>query len=196
MTHSSNKKRKIIMETGRELFWKYGFKRVTIEEICAAAGVSKMTYYKFFSNKMDLVKLLLNNTVTEAVDKYKTVMDSDIPFQEKVELQIKMKMEGTSDISKEFMDDLLVHADPEAMQMMNDISASTLRMIFDDYVTAQQEGHIRKDIKPEFILYFLNHMFEMMEDEKLANMYETASDLATEMIRFFFYGILSPEEKQ
>jgi len=184
------------METGRELFWKYGFKRVTIEEICAAAGVSKMTYYKFFSNKMDLVKLLLNNTVTEAVDKYKTVMDSDIPFQEKVELQIKMKMEGTSDISKEFMDDLLVHADPEAMQMMNDISASTLRMIFDDYVTAQQEGHIRKDIKPEFILYFLNHMFEMMEDEKLANMYETASDLATEMIRFFFYGILSPEEKQ
>ncbi len=50
----NNEKYKDILETGQELFWKFGFRRVTIEEICKEAGISKMTFYKYFSNKMDL----------------------------------------------------------------------------------------------------------------------------------------------
>jgi len=51
MKTTSNPKREQILTTGKELFWKFGFKRVTIEEICKEAGVSKMTYYKFFTTK-------------------------------------------------------------------------------------------------------------------------------------------------
>ena len=47
----SSKKYQDIKKKGKELFWKYGTKRVTVEEICREAGVSKMTYYKFFKNK-------------------------------------------------------------------------------------------------------------------------------------------------
>ena len=53
MSNMSNPKREQILKTGKELFWKFGFKRVTIEEICKEAGISKMTYYKYFTNKMD-----------------------------------------------------------------------------------------------------------------------------------------------
>jgi len=55
MNTAYNPKRQKILHTGKELFWKFGFKRVTIEELCKEAGISKMTYYKYFTNKMDLV---------------------------------------------------------------------------------------------------------------------------------------------
>ena len=46
-----------ILDAAKSLFWKHGIRRVTIEEICEVAGVSKMTYYKYFSNKTAIAKL-------------------------------------------------------------------------------------------------------------------------------------------
>jgi AcrR family transcriptional regulator len=45
------KKRIQITETAIRLFSQFGTKRVTIEEICRTAGVSKVTFYKHFKNK-------------------------------------------------------------------------------------------------------------------------------------------------
>ena len=50
------KKEQDILIAGKKLFFKYGLKKVTIEEICAEANVSKMTFYKYFPNKTALVK--------------------------------------------------------------------------------------------------------------------------------------------
>ena len=60
MEDSSNTKREQLIRTGKELFWKFGFRRVTVEEICSEAGISKMTFYKYFSNKLDLVKRIMD----------------------------------------------------------------------------------------------------------------------------------------
>lgn len=190
------KKKKQIIATGKELFWKHGFKRVTIEEICSAANVSKMTYYKYFSNKMELVKAIMEQTMKEAVARYQSIMNSDIPFTEKVEMQIQMKMEGTADLSSEFMDDLMIHGEPEMMEYMSGMTQKVLGMVYTDYVEAQKRGEIRQDVKPEFIIYFLNHIYDMLKDENLLNMYTDPNELAMELIRFFFYGITNPTQKQ
>lgn len=195
MFRSSNHKKQDILEQGKVLFWKYGFKRVTIEEICAEAKVSKMTYYKFFSNKMDLVRTILEKLVAYSTKQFIEIMESDIPFSEKITKQIQMKMEGTADISKEFMNDLVIHADPEVTELMQKLTQETFALLMEAYIKAQEEGHVRKDLKPEFILYFLNHMFDMLKDEQLVAMYGSTSELATEITKFFFYGILESKGK-
>ncbi|RKY44359.1 MAG: TetR/AcrR family transcriptional regulator, partial [Candidatus Neomarinimicrobiota bacterium] len=43
---SSKKKIDKIVETGKKLFYRYGIKKVSVEEICKEAGVSKATFYK------------------------------------------------------------------------------------------------------------------------------------------------------
>lgn len=190
----SKSKKTQILKVGKALFWKYGFKRVTIEEICAEAGVSKMTYYKYFSNKMELVKALIEIVMQESVDRYNAIMKRDIPFTEKIELQIQMKMEGTAEISSEFLDDLMVHAEPEIMEYMQSRSREVVGMVYSDYIEAQKRGDIRSDIKPGFIIYFINHFYEMLKDEQLINMYKTPNELAMELIRFFFYGIINSKK--
>lgn len=190
----SNPKKTQILKVGKVLFWKYGFKRVTIEEICAEAGVSKMTYYKYFSNKMELVKALIETVMQESVDRYNAIMKQDIPFTEKIELQIQMKMEGTAEISSEFLDDLMIHGEPEIMEYMKSRSQEVVGMVYSDYIEAQKRGDIRSDIKPEFIIYFINHFYEMLKDEQLVKMYKNPNELAMELIRFFFYGIINREK--
>jgi hypothetical protein len=68
-------------------------------------------------------------------------------------------------------------------------------MVHNDYVVAQKNGEIRKDVKPEFISYFLNHIYEMLGDENLSKLYANPNEMAMELIRFFFYGILDHHEK-
>jgi AcrR family transcriptional regulator len=95
-----------IVAKGKELFWKYGIRRVSIEEICKEAGVSKMTYYKFFRNKNSLAIYLMNKLMQEQFKQYREVWDSDISMQEKVEKAIHLKLEYTHSISMELIQDI------------------------------------------------------------------------------------------
>ena len=190
MESISDQKLKEILIVAKELFWKYGFKRVTIEEVCREANVSKMTFYKHFKNKMELIKYLLNHIYDKAIKQYREIMDSDIPFYEKVKKTLDLKMEQSKNISNEFMNDYLRHADPEMVKFLNQKMDENLQMIVNDYIQAQKKGDIRKDIKPEFILYILNHLQEIVKDEQLEKIYDNPQDIIMEFTNFFFYGIL------
>lgn len=185
-----DQKLKEILVAAKELFWKYGFKRVTIEEVCREANVSKMTFYKHFKNKMELIKYLLNHIYDKAIKQYREIMDSDIPFYEKVKKTLDLKMEQSKNISNEFMNDYLRHADSEMVKFLNQKMDENLKMIVNDYIQAQKKGDIRKDIKPEFILYILNHLQEIVKDEQLEKIYDNPQDIIMEFTNFFFYGIL------
>ncbi|MCJ7802330.1 MAG: TetR/AcrR family transcriptional regulator, partial [Candidatus Marinimicrobia bacterium] len=56
---SESPKFKQIVETANDLFMRFGVKRITIEEICKTAKVSKMTFYKFFKNKIELAEYII-----------------------------------------------------------------------------------------------------------------------------------------
>jgi hypothetical protein len=60
----------------------------------------------------------------------------------------------------------------------------------DDIREAQKTGEIRNDIKPEFMLYFLNNLTEMVTDQSLVGIYSNPEQMITEVMNFFFYGIM------
>jgi AcrR family transcriptional regulator len=192
---AKSKKYKLIIETARDMFMRYGIKRVTVEEICETAGVSKMTFYKYFKNKLDLAVFILNNLVEEGINRYKKIMNQDIPYSEKAKEIIKLKLESSEDISQEMLKDLMSSAIPEVAELMQSISQENLKLFFDDMVSAQKKGEIRPDINPQFIIYMLGQMQEMAADERVLSMYESTQALTSEITNFFFYGILSRKEE-
>jgi len=186
-----NPKRELILKTGKELFWKFGFKRVTIEEICKEAGVSKMTFYKYFPNKIEMVKILMDGLLKEALEKYKKISESDIPYPEKVIQMIDLKKEQIQTMSSEFFRDYVQSEDPELINFLNQLTQENLQLFTNDFKKAQEDGNIRSDLKVEFIMYVMNHLIEMTHDDALLNMYEEPQDLVMEITNFLFYGILN-----
>ena len=74
------KKQQQLIDTARELFCRHGVRRVTVEEICHRAQVSKMTFYKHFSNKLALVRYIRDLYVEEGFRKFDEIKALDIPF--------------------------------------------------------------------------------------------------------------------
>lgn len=194
MRDLANAKLKQIYETGLSLMWRFGIRRVTIEEICQEAKVSKMTFYKHFRNKTDLVKFILEVMNAERMALYRQVMERRIPFAEKMKEVVRLKMVQIEDLSREFYLDLHKHAEPELLEYVNSMVREGLKTVLDDYIQAQKTGEIRPDLKPEFIIYFLNHMVTMLRDDELIRLYDSPQELIMEISNFFVYGILPRSE--
>lgn len=60
-----------IINSARELFTKYGFKKVSMDEIANEAGVTKKTVYTYFSSKEELLKYL----ITEELESMKNIIE-------------------------------------------------------------------------------------------------------------------------
>ena len=52
-----------IIEAARLLFHKYGFKKVSMDEIAREAEVTKRTIYSYFSSKEDLLKYFIQEEI-------------------------------------------------------------------------------------------------------------------------------------
>ena len=78
-----------IIEAARQLFYKYGFKKVSMDEIAREAGVTKRTIYMYFSSKEELLKYFIEEElknmkqIVEEIEKRK-----DLEFFESVNLGI------------------------------------------------------------------------------------------------------------
>lgn len=191
----SSKKVQDIMATARTLFWKHGLRRVSVEEICQEAGVSKMTFYKYFPNKTELAKEIMDHMFRESMDKFAELMHSDLPFEEKMRRQIQMKLEGTTDISEEFVKDIYGDPQSELNAFWKQKADEVIGGVVEQYRQAQEKGWIRQDLKIDFILYMINKTFEFVNDDTLISHYENMQELILEINRFFLYGIL-PHNKE
>lgn len=184
-----NPKYKDIVKTAHELFWKHGISRVTIQEICDKANVSKMTFYKFFSNKLELGKKVIDDIMDDNIQKYRDIMREDISFEQKVKKQLKAKFEGTREISPELVNDIYSNKKLGLQKYWQKRANEITREVINDYKEAQNHGWIRKDLKIEFIFYFSNKISDFLSDPQLLAMYESMQDLIMEIANLFYYGI-------
>ena len=187
----SSKSQIILLKTAKNLFWKHGIRRVTVEEICKEAGVSKMTFYRNFKNKDELVEAIIEQLRSEGQESYDRIMSRKIPFNEKIEQLIQFKYERSKGISKEFLKDIYQSDNPEMLKLLENAQQKAQKTIIKDFKKAQKEGAIRADLKMEFIIYMLNDINNKIMDPQLHKIYPSGEKLIMELTRFFFYGILT-----
>ena len=180
-----------LLNAAQKLFFKYGIKKVTIEDICKEANVSKMTFYKFFPNKIALAKVVLDTVFEANYIKFKELMEADIPFGIKMQLIVQMKMENNQNIGMEFMREIYTNAEanPELGMYASKMIRNGLDKVVYEFVKAQKKGWMRKDIKPALLLAMMDKIVEVVGDERLMNHYDNAQQLTVEITKFFVYGI-------
>ena len=186
-----SKKMNRIIETATELFMKHGIGRITIEEICREADASKMTFYKYFDNKIDLLHHIWERWFDEGYRTLDEIDEMDIPFSEKMQRLIEWKMNLVSNLSPEFLGEVL-HSSPELAAFIGEMRAKNLSRFMGK---AQERGDMRK-MRPEFFIAIMNKLVEVISDEKLAGTYTDRLDLIQDVHNFLFFGILPAREEQ
>ncbi len=186
-----SKSQTILLKTAKNLFWKHGIRRVTVEEICKEAGMSKMTFYRNFKNKDELVEAIIEQLRSEGQKGYDRIMNQEISFHQKIEQLIQFKYERSKGISKEFLKDIYQSDNPEMLKLLENAQQKAQKTMIKDFKKAQKEGAIRTDLKMEFIIYMLNDINNKIMDPQLNKIYPSGEKLIMELTRFFFYGILT-----
>jgi len=182
-----------ILNAGKRLFWKYGIKKVTVEDICREAGISRMTFYKNFPNKVDLAVYILKQLFNEYYDYFNNLFTSDLAFEEQLKRIIKIKLEASKNMSMEIVRDIYQSGIPELVELMENQKQKSLSITLDFIMQGKNAGYIRKDLKNEFVLFQLNQILEMMKSDELLTLYDDTQIMTKNILDYFFNGILNKE---
>ncbi|MDP4289860.1 MAG: TetR/AcrR family transcriptional regulator [Bacteroidota bacterium] len=193
MNRAKGNKKAALLKTARELFWKHGFKRISIEEICVKAGISKMTFYRLFANKNELAKAVYDEEVENGLKSFRAILSEDETPQEKIKKILIQKLKGTTNISKDFINDFYANPELGLRDYIEEKTKTIWNETLNDFRQAQQEGLFRKDLNPEFFLNLSSHLTAMLYDEKMLKLYDSPQELILEISNFCIYGI-APHE--
>jgi AcrR family transcriptional regulator len=186
---ANNKKYKSVLDASRKLFWKHGVRRVTIEEICHEANVSKMTFYRFFPNKTELVKKVLDRYYDEGLVTFRQITRADTTAAEKFRKMIQMKVEASDEISHEFIQDLLVNDKGELFSYFEE----KLRFIYSEGVRefkiGQEKGWIRKDLNVEFMFFYFQKTSAFLAGNEVLAKFSSPQEMIIEVSNLLIYGI-------
>lgn len=184
-----NKKYQAIISSGRELFWKHGFRRVSIEEICKESNASKMTFYKFFPNKIELAKRIIDRIIRQSIESMHEIRDNNLPVEEKMAAIMNLKFEGSNNISEEFIKDLYSNPESELTQYMGQKTQEMLLELKNFYEKGKENGWIRKDLNIDFLINFSTKAINIMTDDKISKQFSSSQEMIMEIARLFVYGI-------
>lgn len=178
-----------LLNAAKKLFWTFGLKKVKVQDICDEAGVSKMSFYRYYDNKVDIAEKLLIALLEEGLLSYRNIMSQDIPFDHKIKQIIKAKHDNTKDMSKLFLQDIYVNF-PEIMQHIEVYKRQALLEYLNDLRIAQQKGFIRQDVKLDFVLYMLEHIHVLLQDQSLLDLFDSTQEATDSITKFIFYGVM------
>ncbi len=150
-----NEKRKLIIEKAKLLFFKYGIKKVSVEEICSDCGISKKTFYNHFSNKYALIEVILDEFIEIDKKIFEKIKKEEITFKDKILKLTKEKMRKFESAETVFFVDVLENCD-ELKDYVSRVTSESNREFFLFVSQEQANNNLRKDLPASFIAHMLN----------------------------------------
>jgi len=188
-------KKEQIEQKALELFWKHGFKKVSIDEICKKSTVSRKTFYTFYGNKNALIIYLYNKMVNEAYAIYEGIIQSDLAFSDKMEKLLNQKLESTKNLSMEFIADLYNPDASELTTFFNGIIDQSMKFMRDFLSDAQKKGDINPDLSLDYIMFMMQKAIDLCGTPELMSMFPDANSLTRQLSQSIIYGIMPVKNK-
>mgnify|MGYP006276847989 CR=1 FL=1 len=192
-----SKKEKII-ETAKEMFLKFKFSSVTIDEISRNIGISKKTVYKYFPSKKQIlysvVKTLMSTIDSQA---RKILLDREMDYFQKLKKMMKFTGRQASYLSTPFVKEIKKKFPDlwdEIMKFRKEKVRTYMLILLEEGV---EKGFFSPDFDKElFIHLYINLATVSIDPDFLSETTLTASDVFEEIIFVIFNGIFTEKGRK
>lgn len=188
------KKQSDIFEAAKKLFYKFGVRRVTVEEICTEADASKMTFYKYFPNKIEVVKAVIDNYFSTALEKYREMMRSEITAEEKIRKTFELKLESALSLEMDFLLDLYKYPDDALKEHLEEWQQKSIDLTKSWFNEMQQSGLILKGLNFEAFMLYTGAVKNFAMNEETMALFESTSELTRIVSKLFLHGVAEREK--
>lgn len=183
-------KKQLIISTARSLFFKFGLKKVSIEEIVNEAKISKATFYRYFSNKTDLAKTVLDESLEQDMDNFKAIIADDTEFSITIEKIVQLHEKTIEDSCEELFSDAMKYY-PEVFKILEDHNEEMLNLSIEFLQDNQRRGNIRPELNVNLVATALFTVSESIVKGDLDANFSSRGEYFRQVTDMFFYGIIN-----
>ena len=184
-------KREQIIEAARKLFNKYGFKKVSMDEIASSAGVTKKTVYTYFSRKEELFNYFVQEQLNNMKKVVEEIEKQNLNFYESIHqiiyklLQYKNKRQ----FIKVIVEEASVLKNPIIVQSIKKIDTQIQNYILQKIKFAIDNNYIETE-DPEIVAFLIYKMYlALMFDWTGTNKKLDENIIADNILKIFKNGI-------
>jgi len=184
-----------IFNAAEQMFFQYGFAKVTMDEIASSLGMSKKTLYKFFSGKENLLKELLYNRQCGTEEHINQIWaNKNLDFVGKLKEMMDFIGEQSSKIRGPLFDDLRKNM-PEVWNEIHDFKRiKGLQKATELFNKGVEDGVFRQDISKDLvILIYTSAIQTLINPETLAELPFSTGQAVETVFRVIFEGIFTEE---
>ena len=184
-----------IIQTAKELFTKYGYKRVSMDEIAKKANVTKKTIYRYFKSKEELLKYYINQEILNMKEIIEKTEDHNISYFDNVHnviynlLVYKTKSDFLKILTRESID----FENQIILENLKKLDKEIMNYISERLKDAIDKGYIiNVDVEiVSFVIYkmYIALMFEF-EDTKISK-----SKIADNIMKILKDGLERKDDK-
>lgn len=185
-----------VIAEAKRLFFQYGFRRVTMDEIAANLRISKKTLYSLFASKNDLIRAVVDTVILPHIAYInrladeQQVDDTDDAVLRFIAGVMQMIDALGRDISEPMLVDLKTM--PDIWREIDERRMQVLSRTGQMVRRAQQQGQVRSNLHADLVVRVLVLVFrQIVIPSTLLELNIKPSDVIDQLIDLFFYGMLT-----
>jgi AcrR family transcriptional regulator len=172
----------------------HNIKKVSLEDIAAAAGVSPTTIYNIFGTRENLIVEIIKILSLKNLAKNKKMIESDLPFPQKLAAIIGSKQDLMDKYDAEIIEKI-VSQDESIKPFVDRIYDSEIKPLWLKMMSdGQKEGYIDEALNLESLLLYLDIMKAGLNarQDLMVNFTKNPGQVM-EITRLMFHGFLKKD---
>ena len=185
-------KKNAILQAALALFMESGVQKVAIAEIAEKAKVSQVTIYNYFESKDNLVQLVLKFHIDQVWDEQKKLLDSNLPFKDKIKQMIFSKSEYAKHVNDNFFKDIIDDYSTGKSYIEELYTNEAIPRLTDLFNEGKAQGFIDPHVSNEAIYLYMQMFKEYFQQKDVAL---HVLPMTEELSQLFFYGIVGKRDE-
>ncbi|MCX8159364.1 MAG: TetR/AcrR family transcriptional regulator [Candidatus Saccharicenans sp.] len=185
-----------LLERSRELFFRYGYSRLSMDKLAEDLGVSKATLYRYFPDKEALLRAVMAETRAWVLSELQAIVrDERLSVRSRLTAYLQFISRFMSGLSRDFIRDLRQKL-PELWQEMDVFRRQQVFPLVSEVITAGvKNGEIKSDLDGRLFLEMFWYLVqEFMNPDWIISHDYSPSELLESIIDIIFYGIFVEEK--
>ena len=185
------KKDIFLKQVATELFYQQGWKLTSVAEICRVAGVSRVTFYKYFPTKQDLVKSIFEERKNNIRQEFDRLLATKADLATVSQQILTMQQESMATLySAAVLHDLNHDQDETLQAFFRQMAQEKYHYMHYFFSTLQQRKSIRNDFPVILIDVLIQKMDEMIHSAVLQQHYAgKEQQLFKDVLQLFLHGL-------
>ena len=185
------KKDIFLKQVATELFYQQGWRLTSVAEICRVAGVSRVTFYKYFPTKQDLVKSIFEEQKNNMRQEFDRLLATKADLATVIQQILTMQQESMSTLySAAVLHDLNHDKDETLQDFFRQMVQEKYHYMHYFFSTLQKRKSIRNDFPVILIDVLIQKMDEMIHSSVLQQHYAgKEQQLFKDVLQLFLHGL-------